>query len=118
MWVLTLPEARGHIESHLQGLLCIEARVAVCVVARVQVSFQDGGPPAQALRHIVSSHLQVQAPRHCAQLLMHVKERLHLWEALLNQVLVQSLGVPRVALHVRLQEQVADASSVASAVKF
>ena len=76
--VLTLSEAGCYIEGHLQRLLGIQPRVAVGVVARVEVSLQDAGAPSQALGHVIACHLQVQATGHRAQLLVHIEEGLHL----------------------------------------
>ena len=75
---LTLSEAGRYVEGHLQRLLCVQARVAVRVVARVEVRLQDTGAPSQALGHIIARHLQVQAAGHRAHLLMYIKECLHL----------------------------------------
>ncbi len=75
---LTLSEAGCYVEGHLQRLLCVQARVAMRVVARVEVGLQDAGAPSQALGHIIACHLQVQAAGHRAQLLMYIKECLHL----------------------------------------
>ena len=66
------------MEVHLEGLLIIEAGGAVCVVATVQVTLIDGCATAKALSNVVSSHLQLDATWHSAQLLMHVEEGLHL----------------------------------------
>jgi hypothetical protein len=51
---LTLPQAAGHIEGHLQGLLCVKAGVTVCVVAGLQVVFTDLAAATNTLSHIVA----------------------------------------------------------------
>ncbi len=75
---LTLRKAGADVEGHLEGLLGVEAGVAVGVVARVEVGLQDGGAAAEALGDVIACHLQVDATWHCAQLLVHIEERLHL----------------------------------------
>lgn len=51
---LTLPEAACNIECHLKALLRVEARVAVCVVARLQIVLSNSTAATNTLSHIVT----------------------------------------------------------------
>lgn len=73
-----LPEPLSNDEGKLEWLGRIEARVAVRVVARAQVVEGDSPWPADALRHILTGHLQVHASRVAPFLLVNIEERPHL----------------------------------------
>mmetsp|Transcript_5435 Transcript_5435/g.16462 ORF Transcript_5435/g.16462 Transcript_5435/m.16462 type:complete len:326 (+) Transcript_5435:265-1242(+) len=71
-------QAAGNVEGQLERLLGVEAGVAVRVVARLEVCRLDVGAPSDALGDVVARHLQVDAARHGAHLVVHVEERLNL----------------------------------------
>lgn len=63
-------------EREFEGLVSVQARVAVRVVAEVQIFLADfSNVSSSALSDILASHLQVDAAWVCAHLRMHIEER-------------------------------------------